>query len=136
MSDLFLENFRTYALADSTLAATIGSQLAINSGEQGQSFPYAVFTDVSFSTGYNLDGPDGCRQSRLQIDVWATTRKATVNAREAFLTRFDGLRGQMGSHTFVQMCELADARGGFDPDEKVYHQQMDFMFYYKIKEAV
>lgn len=136
MSDLFLANFRSHALADATLSSSIGSRFAINTGEQGQAMPYGVFADVSFTTGYNLDGPDGCRQCRVQVDVWASTRAATITAREAFLARFDGLRGQMGSHTFVQMCELADAQGGFDPSEKVYHQRMDFMFYYQIKEAV
>ena len=133
MADTILNDLRAAVVADTTLSALIAKRYYPDVAPQSASVPYIVYTDISLATDQDLNGTNGNRTTRIQFDVYATTKAKARTLREALLALFDGYQGTLRAGAVViQHTQLANLRSGFEPGDKVYHYGMDFTFDYKI----
>ena len=67
----------------------------INWGEhpQGETVPYVVLSLASDGEGVTMQGPDGLRQSRVQVDCYAPSFGQAAIMRETIKAALHGYRG-------------------------------------------
>lgn len=76
--------------ADAGVTAAVGARIFPVGGRQGAEMPYATFQRVSTAGAAHMDGPSNLEWPRLQIDVWASTALAAMQAAEAINLALDG----------------------------------------------
>jgi hypothetical protein len=90
-------DLRTFLLADSALAALIGTRLHPLRLPQNPTLPAMTYQWVSGERAHALDGAVGLSSPRVQFDCWAGTYLQAEAVFEAFRKRLDGFRGDIGS---------------------------------------
>lgn len=89
---------RQHLLADGAVAALAGDRVFLNLRAQGSGFPAVVLTAVADSHPQDLDGFQGNRPGRVQVDCWADggaldapeTRAQVVALRKAVIAALAG----------------------------------------------
>lgn len=74
-----------HLLADTAITAIIGTRLRPDPMEQDITLPAIAYRKVSGSRGYDLSGPDGTGQARMQFDCWASGFEAAKLLAEAVI---------------------------------------------------
>lgn len=107
------------------LDALVSSRVYRNIGKQGTAAPYIVFGRIAGNPVNHLAGTDGQRNTRYQIDAWATdadtaeTLMASIKA--AFETATAAATG-----TATQYIEISDNPDFYDEDAKLHRASCDF----------
>jgi hypothetical protein len=123
--------------ADEALVALVGRRIYPDEIPQGVPLPALVYSILSDLVQRNLDGPDGTREARAQVECWARTRSETVAVSRVVDARLEALNdgdGNMGGVT-VRWCHRADEQESDVPiadggDGKRYVLPVDFSINY------
>jgi hypothetical protein len=101
-------------LADSGVAAIVGTRVFPGSRPQGSALPAAVLNRISGGPLYADDGEVGLEQGRIQVDCWAetyTAAKTLARAVTAALSAFDSTVGTT-TFEFIELENERDLRDG------------------------
>jgi hypothetical protein len=96
--------------ADEDLAALVGRRIYPDEIPQGVAYPALVYSILGDVVQRNLDGPDGTREARAQVECWARKRSETVEVSSVVDARLESLNdgaGDMGG-VAVRWCHRAD----------------------------
>lgn len=121
-------------LADSGVAAEIGTHVYPGRAPQGVDTSYALVRSITRLPDYTMGGASGYEERRFQIDVYAETyTKAKLTAR-AIVDALSGFRGAKGS-VFIQGIFLDGERDlpVADEDDDVYNRfrtSLDFFIHH------
>ena len=95
---------RARLIADTAVAAKVGTRIDWAVRPQGAPLPAIVLTKVSDGRPQHLKGFETLRQSRIQIDVLASSRSQVEQITEAVIAAIAGPFNQSGvqfSRTFI-----------------------------------
>lgn len=88
------EAVRAILVGDSALAALVGTRVNwMLRPQQVTALPAVILRTVSAPREYDMAGPCGLVDSRLQVDVWAETYGAAKVAARAAMAALSGFRG-------------------------------------------
>jgi hypothetical protein len=97
---------------------------------QGKPSPRIVLSMVSDVPNVTHDGPSGYRQSRVQIDIYATTYAAAKDASRRIETDLSGLRAGLilgafkaGSRDFPPDLGAGETLARISEDYMIHHNQ-------------
>ncbi|TWI38229.1 hypothetical protein IQ24_00367 [Paracoccus sulfuroxidans] len=78
-----------------TLIKALNPGLPVNFGVNpaGSAYPACVLNVISSPGTHNMDGRDGLTQSRVQIDIYATTYGEMASTRDSVISGIDGYQG-------------------------------------------
>lgn len=100
--------------ANAGVSALVGSRVFIAGGRQGETYPYVTVQRIATAGAAHLDGPSNLDWPLMQIDCWADTALAALNAAEAVRAAIDGVNVTSGDPDFYSVFQ--DQRGPA-PDE-------------------
>ena len=129
-------SLRGYLLADTGVAALVGTRIYPRVLPQGVRDPAIVYNRVSMLGDHHMLGASGLVEVRMQIDAWADTADDAYDLAVAVKERIDGYRGEMQSVAsppdvvFVQGCFFANARDDYDANRQLYRESWDYMLHY------
>lgn len=131
MSDLrqFRKDFRTFLLADATLASLIGTRLYSIRGSQQGAKPYVVMQVVDGRDELTHSGPIDLPELRVQLSVYAPTSDVSDDVRDAIYSRLcpiSGLNGLIGASTQVAWAILDNDLDADEGDPDIISHIMDF----------
>ena len=117
-------------LADSGVAAIVGTRVFPGSRPQNAALPSAVLNRISGGPLYADDGEVGLEQGRIQVDCWAETytgAKLLARAVTACLSAFDGTVGAT-AFEFIELEIERDLReGGGNSADYPFRTALDFV---------
>jgi hypothetical protein len=120
------EAFRAILLASSGVTALApASRINWGAHPQGAALPGVVLNTISDAQGYNLQGPDGHFEGRVQVDCYAPTYSKAKQLSRAVRAVLDGHRG--GGFQGVFLAGSRDTReGGANEAERPFRVSLDF----------
>lgn len=127
------EALRTFLLADTDLAALVGTRVHWVRSPQGTASPRIVLYRISGLRDMHMNGPSGLIASRVQIDCIGSSyggAKAVARAVEARLSGYSG----SASGVVFQGCFLIGERDDFedaDTPDKLFRTSLDFNIWHK-----
>lgn len=130
-------DLRTYLLANTAVAAAIGTRMYPDALEQGAALPAAVYQVISRTHVQHLQGITTAGTVRVQIDCYAATRLAADAVAEAIVAALRLLAATpaaIGAGTIVGDLEIqgprSDATGPDDgSDEWEYVASLDVILW-------
>jgi Protein of unknown function (DUF3168) len=129
---------RQFLLDDATVSGLVGGVRIHNTRlPQDQVSPSVVYTKVSETGDYHMEGDSGLGQVRMQVDAWAQNADAATELANAIHDRLSGARQDVtvGSD-FVRLkgVFLANGRDDYDNIVKLYRVSRDFLIWYGASE--
>lgn len=126
---MITKDLRTYLL---TLPAitTITSQIHPGVLPQNPTLPAIVYQTSGAASGIAFDGPDGARNSQIQLDTYAATITASASLAEAIKTALHGYTGSMDSTTVYQTI-VDSIYDVFESDTGLYRVSLDLSIWHK-----
>lgn len=86
------EELRARLLASSAVTAICGQRITWGRRPQGEALPAIMLTVVSAPREYQLAGPAGLKEARVQVDCWAETYAASKSLARAVNDQLGGAR--------------------------------------------
>ncbi len=120
-------------LADTAVAAAVGTRITPVVRAQASPLPAITFTTISAIPSYSDDGEDGIREDRMQIDCWGssyTSAKQTARAVVNSLSAFGGDVGAQHIRYITLDIEHDLQEGGSNASEYLYRTSLDFLMVY------
>jgi hypothetical protein len=112
------DDLRKFLLADTGVAAKVGERVYPDVLPNGATLPAIVYQRVSTPRTPRHGEASSFPRPRLQLRIWAKTRKASSQTANAVRSALDGYKGRMGS-TDVTRCVIVDERGEYDPETEL-----------------
>lgn len=131
MSDTLLQDVRRALVDDAELRGWVGSRVYPDVASQSAQLPFIVYADVSLVLDHTLAGRTDLRESRVQFDAYARTKRETLLLRERLIELLDGVHGALGDSRVLHSA-VSNAQGSHDAGEGVYRQKLDINFHYTI----
>ena len=120
-----------YLLADSGVAAIVGTRITPVSRTQGDPLPALTVTRVSGAPLYADEGEVGLTNARIQVDSWGSTYTSAKDLAAAVLTRLSAVQDVLqGSTTFIYITmdnEQDFREGGAGEPEYLFRVSQDFI---------
>lgn len=124
-------SLRTFLLADTAIAALVGTRMYPVQLPQGTSQASIRYQHISGQRPIaSPSGPLKLSGPRVQIDAWAPTYAEAESLAELIKTRLNGYRGAMGATT-VQGAFFSDERDGWEPESKLYFLSRDYFVWFQ-----
>lgn len=120
---------RTFLLADTGIAAVVGTRVYPIKIPQGINQASIVYTRISGQGIYHMGGPSGLAMPRYQLDAWAPKADDATTLANLIKDRIDGFRGVMGSGPMavtVQGVFLLDEREDYDDTVNLHRMSRDY----------
>jgi hypothetical protein len=133
-------SLRSFLLADQAISQAVGGErifpLVLPQGEQRASI---VYTRVSATGDYHMEGASGLARPRYQIDAWAATQDEATALADLVKGRIDGFRGLMADDVLQQAAQpvhvqgvfLNDERESFDAAAQLYRMSRDYIIWFE-----
>mgnify|MGYP001017267117 CR=1 FL=1 len=121
---------RAYVLADSALAAAVGTRMYPRRLPQGPAFPALVYQRIDTRRLHGMSGPDGLPRARVQITCWAASVSGAMDTAALVRGRLDGFRGAWSDVT-VGACLCVGERDLDDPETGRAAVVQDYMIQYR-----
>lgn len=126
-----LEDIHATLIADAAIAALVSRRIYPDQASQGAAMPYIIYQEVSLVGGYNLAGPDGTEQRRLQFDAYAAHKADALTLITRVKALLNGKKQTLNSRTQVLGAFIQGGDSTYEPDERSYRQRLDLMFRYR-----
>lgn len=127
------QELRARLLSSAALAAVVGGLVDWGESPQPGASRYVVLTLVSDDEGATMQGRDGLRQSRVQVDCYGPDY-ATVAAMAAAVK--DSLHGHRGGgFQGVFYAGGRAPREGSDEASAIYRASLDFLTHWRAQDA-
>jgi hypothetical protein len=124
-----------------SVSTLVGTRVYLEALPQSPTMPCVRVALVDDPTSYQLRGPTGLGQARVQVDAYAATDSGVVGLAEAIkgdgkgrqASGLSGWIGTVGSPAFeVLGCHRIDRRRSFDPEERhVLRISQDYRVQYR-----
>lgn len=88
---------RTYLLADTAIAAAVGTRIRPRKLQQGETYPAIRVNIVGGTSEEHLLGASGLAHTTVQIDAYALTSEAADELAELIRLRLQGHRGLLST---------------------------------------
>ena len=119
------EDLRALLLADSAVAAIVGTRVDWGSRVQGAALPAISMHLISGAEGYHLKGRDGLSITRVQIDCWGVSFASAKLASRAVIDALAGLKNTDFPGIF-HVGTRDDREGGGNEADRPYRTSLDF----------
>jgi hypothetical protein len=124
------EDFRALLLADTGVAALVGTRVNFGAHPQGQPLPALVLQTISDQEDFSMQGPSGLLEGRVQVDCYADTYGGSKLLSRATRSALNGYRG--GGFLLVTQVSARDSReGGSNEATRPYRVSMDFLTHWR-----
>jgi hypothetical protein len=120
---------RTYLLAQSGIAALIGTRVYPMKLPQSPTLPAITYQRVSGSRVQSLTGPSGMAHPRIQVDCWAASYDGAKALAAEVQDDLDGYRGTMGTTRVGGVIVYGD-RDWYEPDVDIYRVTIDITIWH------
>lgn len=118
---------RTLLLADTALAALVGTRIGWGVNSQGAALPRIVLQLIGDNgQGHVFEGGDGLYQGRVQINCYGKTYGASAALAQAVKTLLDGYRGG-GFRGVFCVSERDEYAGNAAEPDRPFGKQLDFL---------
>ncbi len=120
---------RAFLLADTGIAAVVGTRVYPIKIPQGVNAASIVYTRISGRGIYHMGGPSGLAMPRYQVEAWAPKADDATTLANLIKDRIDGFRGVMGAGAeavTVQGVFLLDEREDYDDTAKLHRMSRDY----------
>lgn len=125
---------RDYLLADPTVSGLVGGYRIHHARlPQDQVEPSVVYTKVSETGDYHLQGDSGLGQLRMQIDSWAQDSDSATVLANAVYDRLTGAKDVVDSVN-IKGVFLANGRDDYDSLTQLFRISRDFIIWYGASE--
>lgn len=115
------------------LQALVGTRVNWNVRRQGEAAPFVILQVISKGRSPHYQGHDAIIQSRVQVDVWGSTKSECLSIASVIQTRLLNFRGTAAG-TEIQGIFFEMERDGYDapstPD-KFFRVSTDYMIWHK-----
>lgn len=118
-----------FLLADSGIAAVVGTRVCPMRLPQGVKGDSIVYTRVSGEGDHHMQGPSGLARVRMQIDAWSKTIPAAAALANLVKELIDGYQGTMGL-VEVQGIFFDGEREDYDDTAEMYRVSRDYIIVY------
>lgn len=130
---------RAILLSDATVSALVGGNRIMPIRlEQGQKNASIVYNRITEEGHYQMNGPAGIGQARMQVDSWGSLPSAAVELANAAYDRLSGFQGVVawGSSSpqeeiRVHGIFLESGREDYDAIADMYRMSRDYMIWYE-----
>ena len=121
-------------LANSGVATSLGTRVNwVRRPQEADVFPSCILQRVSGQRQYNLQASDGLVNSRVQMDVWASTYISAKTASRAIVAALTGYKGTVGN-TKIQGIFINGERDLPDEDNdannRLYRVSIDALIWH------
>ncbi len=117
-------------LADSALAALIGTRLYAGILPQSALMPAVVYALVSGVPQVAHDGPDGLERSRIQVDAWDDDYPGSVAVANAVKAVVNGVRTSKGGTNFDSF-QVVGAFDLYEPETARFRRLIDVLVWWR-----
>jgi hypothetical protein len=117
---------RTYTLAGSAVAASVGTRMHARKLPQNPTLPAISFQRIDTRRLHDMAGPDGLPRPRIQITCWATTPAGATDLAAVVRQRLDGYRGAWGTID-IGSCQCVGEKDLDDPETGRVAVAQDYM---------
>ena len=123
-----LSALRTYIIADSAVAALIGTRFYPNTAPQNPTKPYCTYQPISEFRRPTMRHDDNLPSARVQIDCWSTSvdqARAVADAIRALFHYYEpesisGVQGVFADNGFE----------GYEPETLLHRVSRDYIVHY------
>lgn len=122
---------------DSAVSSIVGTRVYPIILPQGETSPSVVYHIISEDTDYNMDGPSGLVQTRMQLDAVALTQTGAFDLADVVKNVLSGFSGSVSVGTSSPPEEIVirgvfhiNGRDIYDSIAKLYLSQRDYMIWY------
>lgn len=112
-----------------TISTLAGNRVYWTERRQGSAFPVVVLNRISGGRDYNMDGPSGLVQSRVQADCWALTYSDAVILSRAVRGVLSGYRAGDTQGSFIE-SERQSVEKEADGAERYFRVSLDFIIWH------
>tara|TARA_R110000803_G_scaffold62272_4_gene122533 strand:+ start:471 stop:899 length:429 start_codon:yes stop_codon:yes gene_type:complete len=93
----FTSELETYLAGLTTVGNSVANRIRPEVLEQNETLPALTYNIISADHDRALSGPIGKRQTRVQIDCYASTQQAAETLANEIRLEMDGYRGEWGT---------------------------------------
>lgn len=125
---------REFLLGDTNIAGLVAARVFPVVMPQGTRLASVVYTRVSGTGDYRMQGRSGYVRPRIQVAAWAPKADEAVNLANAVKDRLDGFTGVMGSGSSqvrVQGVFQSDERETYDDVVQMFGVLRDFFVHHE-----
>lgn len=123
------ETLTALLLADTSIAALAGKMVNWSERKQGGTFPAVVLHRVSGGRDYNMQGPSGLVQSRIQVDCWALAYPDAVKLSRAVRVALSGYKAGDLQGAFID-SERQSVEKETDGAQRYFRVSLDFLIWH------
>lgn len=123
-------SLREFLLADSAIAAVVGTRVYPVMLPQKPVLPAVRYTTISSSRVVSSQRDLALAAPRIQVDVFASTFAAADNLAQLILRRLSAARGRFGSAP-VQGAFFESERTGYEPESELYFVSRDYFVWFE-----
>ena len=123
------ETLIAFLLADSGIAAIIGKEATWAERKQGGAFPALVLHRISGNRDYNMQGPSGLVQSRIQADCWALKYADAIKLSRAVRLALSGYQAGNIQGAFID-SERQSVEQETNGAQRYFRVSLDFMIWH------
>jgi hypothetical protein len=124
---------RSFVLADTAIAAVIGTRYYPEEIDPGERRPSIVYTLIYDATDYTYGGASGLIAATWQFVAYATDRDTAFDLANLIKNRLSGFRGNMVGQTVtiaVRGVFAGSGQTGREPDTGFYSMRRDYRIIY------
>lgn len=124
------EGIRAHLLADTGVAALVGTRVFHEDLGQNTTYPAVAFARTATERVMTLAGPSGLAQVRVAVDCWADTSAGVKALAAAVLAALHGVTGDLGGTTIQSCaCESEADLSEVDGDRRDRRVSLEFVIW-------
>lgn len=123
------ETLAAHLLANTAVSAIAGKMVNWSERPQGGTFPAVVLHRVSGGRDYNMQGPSGLVQSRVQADCWALDYTSAVRLSRAVRVALSGYTAGDLQGAFID-SERQSVEKETDGAQRYFRVSLDFIIWH------
>lgn len=128
-----LQSLTSLMLSSSTLVALVEDRVVWKQMATTPLFPRVVLHVISSNVDYNMSGPSGLVNTRIQVDCLGSTYASAQTVAAAVLALLSGYRGTYGTTKFdgIFHDNSRDTLEDDDIPESIFGVSLDFTIWHK-----
>ena len=127
----FAKDLRDYLIADNGVSTALGQRIYWQRAPQAPSTPFAVLSTISATAEFTHDGPVDLEQDRIQVDVFAPTKAASLTAANAIKQALTALDHTTQGDTVLEWAHFDSARWEWENESDEYRTSYDYIIYFQ-----
>lgn len=126
---LILAAYKSVIVTIPAITALVGQRIYLQRVDQNAGVPHVLLELLEEGQDYTHSGPTGLFDAHVRITARAATDAAAFTAADAIARALQNWTGEAGGCR-VQMTEHFNSYGGFDKDNGLFTQALEFTSFY------